>query len=222
MRRARRTPARAQRPSGRSPVPAGSGGELPGAHDAPRQGLGRLDRHGHRRHARSAHRADRRSDHRRRPARRGPPARDGRVHGRDPASHWARGEAGRHGRTPRIRVAVERVADRGGRPRPRAGLRARSGSEPAAPARRSRGVSRRRRGRRLGGGATSRRRRVRSRRSRASSPSSRRRPSTPSTDCRIARSCGRRLSGAPRSRIRARRPPTSSCGRSRSSASRRP
>ena len=51
---------------------------------------------------------------------RGPPARDGRFHGSDPASHGSRDEAGGDRSSPRVRVAVERVADRRGRPHPRA------------------------------------------------------------------------------------------------------
>ncbi len=119
-RRAGRAPARSQRPPGGAAVPSRRGSELPRPDDAPRQGLGRLHRPRDRRRAGRADRADRCGDHRGRSARGGPPARDGCFHGSDPASHGSRDEAGRNRSSPRVRVAVERVADRRGRPHPRA------------------------------------------------------------------------------------------------------
>ncbi len=218
-RRARRAPARPQRPPGGATVPARRGSELPRPDDAPRQGLGRLHRARDRRHARRAHRADRCGDHRRRTLAGGSPARDGRFDGSDPASHGSRDEAGGNGSSPRVRVAVERVADRRGRPHPRARAR----PAPAAPATGRSGVlpGRRRRKRTLGRDAAPRRRRPRAGRSRASSPRSRRRPSTPSTGFPIARCSARRLREPRRRATRARRPPTCSSARCPSSAWRR-
>ncbi len=132
-----------------------------------------------------AHRNDRRGDHRRSAASRRAPARDRSVHRRDPPPHRSRDEACGVWREARLRVAVERVADR------RGSRRARTAPDHSAapPARRRRGVSRRGRDRRW------RRRRTRSlrmspsRSSRASSRPSRRRRSTASTGCPIAACC---------------------------------
>ena len=114
----------------------------------------------------------------------GPLLVDGRIDGRDPAPHGSRGEAGRDGRTPRVRVGrrasrrPRRTSRRPARVAATAAVateqRLLDGAE-AFPGRGGCG--------RLGRGAP-RTRRARARVRRASSPSSRRRPNTPSTDCR--------------------------------------
>ena len=108
VRRARRTPARAQRPPRRPPVPAGVGVSFLGLMTLLGKDSGGLVGMAIGGTLAALIGQTGRGDHRRRPARRRPPARDGRLDGRDPASHGPRGEARRLGRTPGVRVAVER------------------------------------------------------------------------------------------------------------------